>query len=79
MTANEKKDLAHARVSASDGADAWVRFTVAGKRFDMPVVINASTRSLGASIIVNRMLAARAERCAPTNACHTAHNIKDGG
>ncbi|AVR09274.1 hypothetical protein GT625_29300 [Burkholderia thailandensis] len=45
MTANEKKDLAHARVSASDGADAWVRFTVAGKRFDMPVVINASLES----------------------------------
>ncbi|WP_438327696.1 type IV toxin-antitoxin system AbiEi family antitoxin [Burkholderia pseudomallei] len=60
VTANEKKDLAHVRVSASDGADAWVRFTVAGKRFDMPVVINASTRSLGASIIVNRMLSRRA-------------------
>ncbi|MBH9659381.1 type IV toxin-antitoxin system AbiEi family antitoxin [Burkholderia pseudomallei] len=59
-TANEKKDLAHARVSASYGADAWIRFTVAGKRFDMPVVINAGTRSLGASIIVNRMLSRRA-------------------
>jgi hypothetical protein len=34
--------------------DAWIRFTVAGKRFDMPVLIKAGAH--GANAIVNRMV-----------------------
>jgi hypothetical protein len=56
IAAPGRKGLTRARVSTHDeGADAWVRFTVAGKHFDMPVVIQTSASSLGASIVVNRM------------------------
>lgn len=50
-----KKDLAHARASINAEADAWIRFTIAGKHFDMPVLIKPSTRSLGASAVASRM------------------------
>ncbi|MFM0291429.1 type IV toxin-antitoxin system AbiEi family antitoxin [Paraburkholderia megapolitana] len=55
LSASGRKGQADARTSTNDGPDAWIRFDVAGKHLVMPVVIEASTSSPGAGVIVNRM------------------------
>jgi hypothetical protein len=39
----------------AEGVDAWIRFSVAGKQFDMPALIKADTGSQGARAVLHRM------------------------
>lgn len=60
IPATRESDLARTRIPRDvAGADAWIRFTIAGKHFDMPVSLKTGPGSLGASIVVSRMLTPR--------------------
>jgi hypothetical protein len=51
-----QKKKERAQVSTNHEPDAWVRFTVEGKRFDMPAEIKANAGSLSANVVINHML-----------------------
>jgi hypothetical protein len=61
--ARGKQSASRARASdREDGADAWIRFTIAGRHVDLPVVIKAAAGASGAGTIVNRMHARAASQ-----------------
>jgi hypothetical protein len=55
MTRRHRATPATGTPARTEAADAWVRFSVAGKQFDMPAVIKTGARALGSSAILHRM------------------------